>query len=183
MTGFAPLHVAGGPHDDGELSSSLPAKQTTAADAFRLYGRYVAAVAYRVLRQRDDVEDVVQEVFLDAIRGLDRLRDRHSVRAWLTVVTLRLARKKLRSRGVESSCSLEHEECERVPASGLDPEQYLRLTWVAGILESLPSDVRSPWILHCMEGLGLPEVARACACSVTTAKRRIAFVRARIARA
>jgi RNA polymerase sigma-70 factor (ECF subfamily) len=108
------------------------------------------------------------------------LRDQHSIRAWLTVVTLRLARKKLRSRG---AFSFEDDEYEQVPATGLDPEQHLRLTWVAAILDSLPSDVRSPWILHCMEGLGLPEVARTCACSVTTAKRRIAFVRARIARA
>jgi RNA polymerase sigma-70 factor, ECF subfamily len=180
VIGFAPLGECCGLHDDGELRSAPPAEQTAAGTAFRLYSRHVAATAYRVLRQKDDVDDVVQEVFLDAIRGLDRIRDQQSTRAWLTVVTLRLARKKLRSRGV---FSLESEEYEQVPASGLDPEQHMRLTGVAGILESLPSAVRSPWILHCMEGLGLPEVARACACSVTTAKRRIAFVRARIARA
>jgi RNA polymerase sigma-70 factor (ECF subfamily) len=180
VIGFAPLRECCGPHADGELRSTPSAEQTAVGTAFRLYGRYVAATAYRVLRQKDDVDDVVQEVFLDAIRGLDRIRDQESTRAWLTVVTLRLARKKLRSRGV---FALESEEYEQVPANGLDPEQYLRLTWVAGILESLPSNVRSAWILHCMEGLGLPEVARACACSVTTVKRRIAFVRARIARA
>lgn len=180
MTGLAPLRVRRGPHVHGALSSSPEAQRTTAATAFRLYGRYVAAMAYRVLRQKDDVDDVVQEVFLDAIVGLGTLRDQHSVRAWLTVVTLRMARKKLRSRGAQSS--FENEEYEQIPASGLDPEQHLRLSWVASILESLPSDVRSPWILHCMEGFGLPEVARTCACSVTTAKRRIAFVRARIAR-
>jgi RNA polymerase sigma-70 factor (ECF subfamily) len=169
------------PHD-GEPLRSAKTEQTAAAEAFRLYGRYVAAMAYRVLRQKDDVDDVVQEVFLDAIRGLDRLRDQQSIRAWLTVVTLRLARKKLRSR-VLLSINAESDEYEQVPASGFDPEEHLRLTWVASILESLPSDVQRPWILHCMEGLGLPEVARTCACSVTTAKRRIAFVRARIARA
>jgi len=180
VTGPAPIRVRGSPHLAGALTRSPEAERTTAGTAYRLYGRYVAAMAYRVLRQKDDVDDVVQEVFLDAIVGLGTLRDPQSVRAWLTVVTLRVARKKLRSRGAHSL--FENEEYEQVPASGLDPEQHLRLSWVASILESLPRNVRSPWILHCMEGLGLPEVARTCACSVTTAKRRIAFVRARIAR-
>jgi len=178
-----PFYACRSSHTNEALSCSSCVEQAAAASAFRLHRHYVAATAYRVLRQRDDVDDVVQEVFLDAIRGLAKLRDRDSVRAWLTVVTLRLARKKLRSRGVHSSFSFENEEYEQLPAAGLDPEQHLRLTWVAAILDSLPSDVQRPWILHCMEGLGLPEVARTCACSVTTAKRRIAFVRARIASA
>lgn len=180
MTGLAPIGVRSGPYVAGARTSSPEAERTTAGTAFRLYGRYVAAMAYRVLHQKDDVDDVVQEVFLEAIVGLGTLRDPQSVRAWLTVVTLRVARKKLRNRGAQPAC--ESEEYEQAPARGLDPEQHLRLSWVASILESLPSDVRSPWLLHCMEGLGLPEVARTCACSVTTAKRRIAFVRARIAR-
>jgi len=66
--------------------------------AFRKYSRYVAAMAYRVLRNRDDVEDVVQEVFLDAVLGLSRLRDEAAVRAWLTVVTIRNATQRRRIR-------------------------------------------------------------------------------------
>jgi RNA polymerase sigma-70 factor (ECF subfamily) len=160
------------------VSNHSRAPLAAAASAFRQHRRYVAAIAYRVLRQKDDVDDVVQEVFMDAIHGLPKLRERDSVRAWLSVVALRLARRKLRNRGAH--VSFEGDEYEQLPANSFDPEQHLRLTGVAAILDSLPSEVTSPWILHCMEGLGLPEVARNCACSVTTAKRRIAFVRARI---
>src|SRR5258706_15126881 len=66
--------------------------------AFRKYSRYVAATAYRVLRNHADVQDVVQEVFLDAVLGLERLRDGKSVRAWLTVVTIRNATLRRRRR-------------------------------------------------------------------------------------
>ncbi|HXK17531.1 MAG TPA: sigma factor, partial [Polyangiaceae bacterium] len=54
---------------------ALTIKAVAVATAFRKYSRYVAATAYRMLRNREDVEDVVQDVFLDAVVGLDRLRD------------------------------------------------------------------------------------------------------------
>ena len=37
--------------------------------AFRAYSRYVAAIAFRMLGCNDEVDDVVQEVFVAALRG------------------------------------------------------------------------------------------------------------------
>src|SRR5262245_48994669 len=48
-------------------------------------------VAYGVLRQREDAEDVAQEAFIKAHRNFGRLRDRTRFRAWLVRLTWRLA--------------------------------------------------------------------------------------------
>src|SRR5437773_1009973 len=48
-------------------------------------------VAYSVLRQREDAEDVAQEAFVRAQRSFRQLRDRERFRAWLVRMTWRLA--------------------------------------------------------------------------------------------
>ncbi len=54
-------------------------------------------VAYGVLRQREDAEDVAQEALVRAYRKLSSLRDRESFRAWLVRISWRLAIDRLRS--------------------------------------------------------------------------------------
>jgi RNA polymerase sigma-70 factor (ECF subfamily) len=48
-------------------------------------------VAFSVLRQREDAEDVAQEAFAKAYRSFNQLRDRTRFRAWLVRMTWRLA--------------------------------------------------------------------------------------------
>lgn len=54
-------------------------------------------VAFAVLRQRQDAEDVAQEAFVKAYRRLHQLRDRDRFRAWLVRLTWRLAIDRQRS--------------------------------------------------------------------------------------
>ena len=51
----------------------------------------VVRVAYSVLRNQPDAEDVAQEAFLRAYRRMRDLRDRAKFRAWLVRLTWRLA--------------------------------------------------------------------------------------------
>jgi RNA polymerase sigma-70 factor (ECF subfamily) len=48
-------------------------------------------VAFSVLRQREDAEEVAQEAFAKAYRSFRQLRDRERFRAWLVRVTWRMA--------------------------------------------------------------------------------------------
>src|SRR6185503_6491662 len=48
-------------------------------------------VAFSVLRQREDAEDVAQEAFAKAYRSFRQLRDRERFRAWLVRMTFRMA--------------------------------------------------------------------------------------------
>src|SRR5882762_10914658 len=48
-------------------------------------------VAYGVLRNRQDAEDVAQDAFAKAHRNFTQLRDRDRFRAWLVRMTWRLA--------------------------------------------------------------------------------------------
>ena len=54
-------------------------------------------VAYGVLRNREDAEDVAQEAFAKAYRNFKQLRDRDRFRAWLVRMTWRMALDRQRS--------------------------------------------------------------------------------------
>ncbi len=45
------------------------------AAIYRRHARYVAGVAYRILGADSEVDDVVQETFVDAAKGLRRIED------------------------------------------------------------------------------------------------------------
>ena len=69
---------------DVELEREFEARL---ADSSRLAFR----VAFSVLRQREDAEDVAQEAFAKAYRSFRQLRDRTRFRAWLVRMTWRMA--------------------------------------------------------------------------------------------
>src|SRR5688572_32111064 len=54
-------------------------------------------VAFGVLRQREDAEDVAQEAFAKAYRSFRQLRERDRFRQWLVRMTWRLAIDRLRA--------------------------------------------------------------------------------------
>ena len=69
---------------DRELAREFEARL---ADSSRLAFR----IAFSVLRQREDAEDVAQEAFAKAYRSFRQLRDRTRFRAWLVRMTWRMA--------------------------------------------------------------------------------------------
>jgi RNA polymerase sigma-70 factor (ECF subfamily) len=164
------LRVVPQPDDDGRPSADDP------FDAlFRRYVRHVAAVAARLLGRDDhEVDDVVQDVFWLASRRMDRLGDVERARGWLVTVTTRLVRRRLRIRTWRARFGIGREVVPDVPAPGASPEQRDLLARIYRVLEEVPIEQRLAWVLRQLQGERLEDVARACGCSLATAKRRIA---------
>jgi RNA polymerase sigma-70 factor (ECF subfamily) len=142
---------------------------------FRRYARYVAVIARSLLRDEQDTDDVIQEVFLEAVRGLARLREPEAVRGWLATVTVRLARQKLRRRRLLRFVPWSPKKAyDSLVSDSKDPEQGMFLTQVYAALDDIPVEQRLAWTLRHMDGERLDVVARLCGCSLATAKRRIA---------
>src|SRR6188768_1167680 len=74
---------------------------------FRRYSPYVARVALRLLGHDSEVDDLVQDVFLEAHRGLSGLREAGALGAWLARICVRRATRRLRRRRLLALLSLE----------------------------------------------------------------------------
>ena len=144
---------------------------------YRSYSAYVAAIAYRLLGRDDDVDDVVQDVFLGAWKGIGALRDAAALKGWLATVTVRIARRKLKMRRIKQFLRMDtpegQAEYENIPAPGATAEQRVLLKRVYEVLDTVPVNERLAWTLRYVEREQLDDVAKLCDCSLATAKRRI----------
>ena len=144
-------------------------------DVYRRYCRYVAAVALRLDGRQTEVDDVVQEVFVEAARGIRGLRDPGAVKGWLATITVRVVRQRLRRRRMRRLFGLDATaDYVDLVDPGASPVDRLLVRAVYRILDEISVEDRIAFTLHLMEGEKLEDVARLCGCSCSTAKRRIA---------
>ncbi len=141
---------------------------------FRRFAPYVAKIGARLLGRSDELDDLVQDVFLDAVRGLRALREPAAIRAWLATVTVRHARRRLRRRALWSLLGLDRDvDVDALVGRGVSPEERAQVIAVYRVLDGLPAEARIAWILHAVEGHALEDVAAIGGFSRATAHRRI----------
>ena len=163
------------------LSSDAPNVDAVASDNvdsfIRAYSPYVARLAYRLLGRDEEVDDVVQDVFVAFLRFRHDIREPAAVRSWLATTTVRTVHKRLRTRmrRVRALLRLEGDNSHTEALSqGVSPEDHTALTRIHGALDEVPAKVRIAWVLRYLEQETNEDVARLCRCSLATAKRRIA---------
>ncbi len=177
----ANLRLVEPPPPQGTAPAGDNEGQSPVARAFRQYSPYVARIALRLLGRDDEVDDVVQDVFLQAFRGAAKLRQKDAFKAWLATITVRVVRRRLRMRRLRGWLRFDRSpDYESIVAPGASPEDRALLGRVYSILDMLPVEQRLAWALRYVHGAELEEVARACGCSLATAKRRIAVVQATV---
>lgn len=160
-----------------EVTAEVPSLR----EAYLRYGGFVSSLGLRLLGRREDVEDLCQDVFLEAHRGWGRIRHGEAVRSWLATVTVRLARRRLRMRALRRMVGLDRDyDLTRVADDCATSEERVLLAEVYEILDRTPVEDRLAWVLRHVHGESLPRVAELCGCSLATAKRRIAAAHTRI---
>jgi RNA polymerase sigma-70 factor (ECF subfamily) len=166
LTGTDPFDTTGSAAHEAEGAATLDFRTI-----FERYSHYVATIAFRLLGRNDEVDDVVQDVFLQVHRRFSTIRP-DAVRGWLAVVTVRATRRRLRRRWLWRSLGVE-DLTEELPDPDATPEQRAHVQSVGRLLDKMPADNRIAWILKQVEGKTIEETAQLCGCSVSTAQRRL----------
>ncbi len=134
-------------------------------------------VAYGVLRQREDAEDVAQEAFAKAHRAFGQLRDREKFRAWLVRMTWRLAIDWQRSHRRRVA---REQEVEVLPPRATAEQELLaseraRHLWQA--IDALPEKLRVVMVLAGIEEYDVRAVANLLDLPEGTVKSRLFLAR------
>src|SRR4051812_34765144 len=88
------------PEHAGEDDRQLLELPLSFDQLFRVHAPYVGALVLKLIGRPGYVDDVVQDVFIQAHRGMGKLRDLEAVRPWLRRIAVRRARRWLRKRWV-----------------------------------------------------------------------------------
>ena len=160
---------------DRELEREFEARL---ADSSKLAFR----VAFTVLRQREDAEDVAQEAFAKAYRSFNQLRDRTRFRAWLVRMTWRLALDRQRANRRRSVRELPGEypvvaglQTRLDTADFVAARERAEHLWNA--IESLPEKLRLVVVLAGIEGHDMHEVSALLDVPEGTVKSRLFLAR------
>jgi RNA polymerase sigma-70 factor (ECF subfamily) len=172
--GFRHLHLV--PSEPGERAPQEPIERRPIdlEEAFRLYSRLVASIGLRILGRRAEIEDLVQDVFVEAGRWATRIDNPAVLKHWLITVTVRMARRRLRRQKFAALLGLDEPVTyEDVAGDGASPSERALLAEIYRVLDRIPVAERLAWTLRHVQGESLAEVAVLCECSLATAKRRI----------
>ena len=144
---------------------------------YRRHAGRLLGMAARLLGNRGDAEEILQDTFVTAFAELPALREPAALGGWLGQIAVSLVRRRIRRARLLRLFGLDRgasdATLESLAALGARPDERAELALVDRVLGRLPPAARIAWMLRRVEGLALDEVAALCACSLATAKRRI----------
>lgn len=135
---------------------------------YRLYSRSMYNVAYRLVHDEDEAEDVLQEAFISAFRSLDHYRGDSTFGAWLKRIVINKGINALKKRKMER---LPEDDRFDVVEEEDEFEDYpLSVEKVKAAIERLPDGYRMVLSLYLIEGYDHGEIAEIMGISESTSK-------------
>jgi RNA polymerase sigma-70 factor (ECF subfamily) len=169
-----------------DLDPLIAAAQRGESRALRgLFDRYradVARIAFRVLGPSADLEDVVQEAFVQIFRSLPSYRGSAKFTTWLYRVVTNVARMHVRHERVRPRLGGAPEGMlEARPDEAQRPDEEAarntRLRALYRHLDALSEKKRTVLVLHDLEGVAAAEVAQIVDAPVLTVRTRLFYAR------
>lgn len=168
--------------DDEALFVALRSQDERAARLICLkFASIVRRYVARVLGAQGDIEDIVQEVFLNFFRDVRKVRDPKKLRYFLMGVAVNVARVELRRRRVRALVRLSPTGAVPEPAATRDePSTSATVGRFYSLLDRLSARDRSIFILRFVEEMEAEEIALTIGSSVATVRRRIKHASERV---
>lgn len=143
-------------------------------ELFQREKRRIHATLYRVLGSNTEMEDLMQEAFIEVFRSIDRFRGEAQLSTWIDRITVRVAYAHLGRRRVRPA------RLEAVPEPAIsDPSAERRMVLretahrLYELLDRLEPKMRIAFSLHAIDGRPLKEIAELMSASLVATKTRV----------
>ena len=166
--------------DGAPLPDEVVVRRVLAGEAalfeliMRRYNQRLYRAARAILRDDSEAEDVVQETYLKALRGMGGFEWRSSLATWLTRIAVHeaSARRRARRREWPRPVGGDHEE------SGMSLRRREAGAMLREHIDALPASMRVVLVLRAVEGLGTRETAECLGLAENVVKVRLHRARA-----
>ena len=136
---------------------------------FRLYNLYSKAMynlAYRILNNREDAEDILQEAFIECFRNISSFRFESTFGAWLKKIVVNKCLNQLRKKKIDLTL------CDTLPTTIYEEDE--EVTYDTGKIfkgiEKLPDGFRIILTLYLLEGYDHSEISQILGITESTSK-------------
>jgi RNA polymerase sigma-70 factor, ECF subfamily len=160
----------------------------------RRHNRRVYRAARAIVKDEAEVEDVMQQAYINAFTHLDRFESRSQFSTWLTRIALNEAfgrrRKMQRTESMTATQRIQDEQhgelMEMIASPQADPERQAYAQELSRVLEAavdaLPETYRTVFMLRDIEGLSTSETGEGLGLGEEAVKTRLHRARAMIRR-
>jgi RNA polymerase sigma-70 factor (ECF subfamily) len=136
---------------------------------YELYSRAMYNAAYRILNNREEAEDMLQEAFTECFRNISSFRSDSTFGAWLKKIVVNRCINRLRKRETElvyidDYMPVEHAVEEEPAVSWPDASV------ISKAVEQLPDGYRAVFSLYLLEGYDHSEISQIMNISESTSK-------------
>jgi RNA polymerase sigma-70 factor (ECF subfamily) len=159
--------------EDRLLVARLQARDETAVhELAERYGSRIYQLALRQMKNREDAEEVTQDVLLKVYRKIDAFRGDSALSSWIYRITFNTAMSRLRTSKLARAAqqherNRDEDESVRTPRqpadwSSMPDEELLRAQLrraVVAAIQELPEIYRVPVVLRDIEGLSTEEAS------------------------
>ena len=177
------------PTDSQLIKSSKAGNIAAMEDLVSRYEDRVYNLAYRMVGNREDAEDVLQDTFLSVIRSIDKFEEKSSFSTWLYRIASNAALTKLRKRSRKEKSEGEfldevysvqeraHDQSRGMIDWSVSPVDRLLNEEARGVMQEaiqeLPEAYRVVFVLRDVEGLPAARVAEILDLTVPAVKSRL----------
>jgi RNA polymerase sigma-70 factor (ECF subfamily) len=173
-------------NDSAELIKKACSGDLVAYQEFvRLYSPRVHAIAYQMVGNSIDAQDIAQEVFVKLFTSLHTYNPRFTFTTWLYRLTVNHSIDYLRKHRRHKNVSLEYVQDESMLKDGApSPDRSLEANELKGaikkISEGLTWNQRKVFVLRDLQGFSTDEVAQIMKCRVSTVRVHLSKARKHI---
>ena len=142
----------------------------------QLYESYKDAlytIAYRIIGDFDSSNDILQETFIDAFRGLKDLKEKKYFYSWIRQILVRKAYKYLSKRK-------EVKEINEVDYPLVNQSNSLDVEYIERAIQKLPFKSRTVFVMAEIEGFSHKEISDAIEISIGTSKSQLNYAKTKL---
>ncbi len=147
---------------------------------YRLYSKAMFNICYRMLNNKEEAEDLLQEAFAEAFSKLETFRFESSFGAWIKRIVVNRCINHLKKRKVDLTFVDEIPEKGRPGSPNEDDKIDYEVKKVYKAMEMLPHGYRVIFSLYLLEGYDHSEIAQILEISESTSKSQFSRAKQKI---
>ena len=150
------------------IAESIKGSNKARYQLYQLDSKAMFNVCYRMMNQREEAEDMLQEAFVVAFQKLDTFRNESGFGSWLKTITIRTCINALNKRKLDLRYI---DDLHRFETPEEEPEEALYTTEnILEAMKQLPEGGRLVFSLYLLEGYDHGEIAQILNITESTSK-------------
>ncbi len=146
-------------------------------DCVEKYLKMVYRISFHYFGNREDAEDVAQDVFAKLYSGRYELEDEEALKAWLIRVTTNTCHSYYRNPFRKRRAEVRNEEMENIPDTGSSEQEIVNRKVVMDAVMSLPEHYRIIVYLYYNEEYSIGQISNVLKIKETTIQTRLSRAR------